>query len=63
MNRIILTKAEQESLVGFIAVHRQSCGDWIIVLESENSSGIGSTVNVICDKCQENADITDYESW
>jgi hypothetical protein len=59
-DRIILHRVEIERVNAFSREHDHST---LILIETSGTSGIGTNVYVICDKCQQEKDITYYECW
>lgn len=58
--RIIIDSTELQDLMKFASDHKHSN---VVILETSGGSGIGTNLYVICGKCLEERDITDYGSW
>ena len=58
--RIILDKIELSDLNKFIKEHEHAT---TFILETSDTSGIGTNTYVTCDKCMIEKDITNYENW
>ena len=56
----LLNREELKALNEFVDKHEHSD---LFFLDNEGASGIGQNTHIMCEKCCETEDITDYESW
>lgn len=60
MNCFLFNRTELSRLNEFVEEHVHSS---IFIVRESGASGVGQNLYVTCDKCQKEAEITDYTSW
>ncbi len=59
----IMTKKEKEAAELFAKKHYESCNSKLGISYILTGAGMGTTIEVMCNKCGVEEDITDTDSW